>query len=90
MTQETDFRLALTRLAEAVGALENAVDERLEQEQDFAGAEEEVQRMNADRARLAGLLDDSEAKAERLSDANREVSNRLVSAMETIRAVIDR
>lgn len=90
MTQQSDFRQAIKQLAEAVGTLENAVDARLEREQDFAGAQEEVQRMNSDRARLANLLDESEGRAERLADANREVSNRLVSAMETIRAVVDR
>ncbi|RLQ89580.1 DUF4164 domain-containing protein [Notoacmeibacter ruber] len=90
MAEESDFRQAMTRLAEAIGTLENAVDARLEREQDFAGAEEEVQRMNSDRARLANLLDESEGRAERLADANREVSNRLVAAMENIRAVVDR
>jgi len=43
-----------------------------------------------DRARLAHELDSSEARAERLEDANKEVSRRLVTAMETIRAVLDR
>ena len=50
----------------------------------------EVQRMNADRSRLAQELDNSEARAERLEEANKEVSRRLVAAMETIRAVLDR
>ncbi|AAL51493.1 hypothetical cytosolic protein [Brucella melitensis bv. 1 str. 16M] len=49
-----------------------------------------MQRMNADRSRLAQELDQSEARAERLEAANREVSRRLVTAMETIRAVLDR
>ena len=53
-------------------------------------AEAEVQRMNADRSRLAQELDNSEARAERLEEANKEVSRRLVTAMETIRAVLDR
>ena len=46
--------------------------------------------MNADRAKLATELDNSEARAERLEEANKEVSRRLVTAMETIRAVLDR
>ena len=46
--------------------------------------------MNADRAKLATELDSSEARAERLEEANKEVSRRLVTAMETIRAVLDR
>ncbi|WP_455476912.1 DUF4164 domain-containing protein [Bartonella sp. B41] len=52
--------------------------------------EEEIQRMNTDRSRLAQALDKSEAHVERLEVANKEVSKRLVKAMETIRVVIDR
>jgi chromosome segregation ATPase len=81
---------AVDRLARALGTLEDAVSSRIEREGDYHEAEAEVQRMNADRARLAGELDNSEARAERLEEANKEVSRRLVTAMETIRAVLDR
>lgn len=90
MAPETTLTQALERLEKALNGLEQAIDLRLEQEGDFAEAEEEVQRMNADRSRLAQELDNSEARAERLETANREVSRRLVTAMETIRAVLDR
>jgi len=90
MAPDTTLRQVLERLEKAHNALEQAVDLRLDKEGDFAEAEEEVQRMNADRSRLAQELDQSEARAERLEAANREVSRRLVTAMETIRAVLDR
>ncbi|AAN30624.1 MULTISPECIES: DUF4164 domain-containing protein [Brucella] len=90
MAPDTILRQALERLEKALNTLEEAVDLRLDKEGDFAEAEEEVQRMNADRSRLAQELDQSEARAERLEAANREVSRRLVTAMETIRAVLDR
>jgi len=90
MAPETTLRQVLERLEKALNSLEQAVDLRLDKEGDFAEAEEEVQRMNADRSRLAQELDQSEARAERLEAANREVSRRLVTAMETIRAVLDR
>ncbi len=90
MTGEATLKEVIGRLVRAIESLENAVAMRLEQEQDYAEAEAEVQRMNADRARLAQELDGSEARAERLEDANKEVSRRLVTAMETIRAVLDR
>jgi len=35
-------------------------------------------------------LDQAEFRANRLEEVNREVSRRLVTAMETIRAVLDR
>ena len=79
----------LDRLENALAALDDAVDRSAERRREQAEAEEEVQRLNADRARLAEDLDASEARAGRLEGVNREVSRRLVTAMETIRAVLD-
>lgn len=90
MTGETTLKEVIARLGKAMEGLEDAVAARLEHERDYSEAEAEVQRMNADRSRLAQELDNSEARAERLEDANKEVSRRLVAAMETIRAVLDR
>jgi chromosome segregation ATPase len=90
MSGEATLREVLGRLDRAMERLEEAVAARLERESDYAEADAEVQRVNADRARLAQELDMSEARAERLVEANREVSRRLVTAMETIRAVLDR
>jgi Domain of unknown function (DUF4164) len=81
---------AIDRIHTALTALEAAIDTRLERDGDYAEADAEVQRMNVDRARLAQELDSAEAKSERLAEVNREVSRRLVSAMETIRAVLDK
>jgi chromosome segregation ATPase len=90
MTGEATLKEVIGRLGRAIDALEHATLARIENDQDYSEAEAEVQRMNADRARLAQELDKSEARAERLEDANKEVSRRLVTAMETIRAVLDR
>ena len=90
MVTETKLKAALDRLRLAVGGLENAVDQRFEREHDFSEAESEVRRMNADRSRLAQELDQAQDRANRLEEANREVSRRLVTSMETIRAVLDR
>ncbi|MCR5856858.1 DUF4164 domain-containing protein [Mesorhizobium sp. J428] len=90
MTGDVTLKEVINRLGKAIATLEDAVAARLERDQDYAEAEAEVQRMNTDRARLAQELDASEARAERLEGANKEVSRRLVTAMETIRAVLDR
>lgn len=90
MTAETTLKEVIARLGKAIESLENAATARLEHEQEYSDSDAEVQRLNADRARLAQELDNSEARAERLEDANKEVSRRLVTAMETIRAVLDR
>ena len=53
-----------------------------------AGLEGELQRLGTDRSRLAQSLDAAEARSARLEEANREVSRRLVAAMESIRDVL--
>ncbi len=90
MAEPLTLKQVLERLGKSIAALEKAAETRLESDQMYAETEEEVQRLNADRSRLAQELDNSEARSERLSNANHEVSRRLVTAMETIRAVLDR
>lgn len=90
MSGEVTLKQSIQRLARALDSLEAATASRNARDQDHLETEEEVQRLGADRARLASELDNSEARADRLKDANAEVSRRLVSAMETIRAVLDR
>ena len=90
MTPPQTLSQILDRLDKALQRLDDAVDRSAELRSEYADAEEEVQRLNADRARLAGELDQAEARSERLEEVNREVSRRLVTAMETIRAVLDR
>lgn len=80
----------IAELWAAVSRLETAVDMRIERQREAADVESEVRRVHADRARLAHELDQSEFRANRLEEVNREVSRRLVTAMETIRAVLDR
>jgi len=80
----------LVRLANSIDVLESAVDGHLEVKATHKETGAEVQRMSADRVRLAGSLDDAEARCQRLEGVNREVSTRLVDAMETIRSVLDK
>jgi chromosome segregation ATPase len=81
---------AVGELQQAIAALENAVDMRFERERERSEIDGEVRRVHADRSRLAQELDQAEFRANRLEEVNREVSRRLVTAMETIRAVLDR
>jgi hypothetical protein len=84
------FNLASDRLDRALQRLDRAIDGQIERETFVRDAEEEVQRMTADRSRLAGELDGALSRADRLERANREVSRRLVNAMEQIRGVLER
>ena len=90
MPAETPLQKASARLEAALGRLEAAIDVRAEREAVVRSVEEEIQRMTADRGRLAGELDTALSRTERLEHTNREVSRRLVAAMETIRSVIER
>ncbi|KEC56459.1 hypothetical protein O9A_00113 [Bartonella koehlerae C-29] len=91
MNQETTvLSQTLEQLEKALRTLEIAIINRnavIDKNNEW---EEEIQRMNADRSRLAQALDKAEAQVERLESVNKEVSKRLIKAMETIRVVIDR
>ncbi|MER2606510.1 MAG: DUF4164 domain-containing protein [Siculibacillus sp.] len=80
---------ALGRLAAAMETLEAAVERRFEADRSTATLEDEIARLGEDRSRLAQDLDGEKARAVLLEDTNREVSRRLVAAMESIRSVLD-
>jgi hypothetical protein len=77
-------------LQSAIDLLEGAIERRLENAREVTGLEGELHRLGTDRSRLAQSLDASEARSARLEEANREVSRRLVQAMESIREVLER
>ena len=79
---------AIRRLEAALQTLENAIQHRLSQSLGAEGLADEVQMLTADRARLAENLDQAQARAAKLENVNRDVSRRLASAVETIRAVL--
>ena len=80
---------AVKVLNDAIKSLDSAISGRMERENQMLDAEAEVQRMGADRTRLAESLDGAEERSLRLENTNREVSRRLVDAMESIRSVLD-
>ncbi|WP_417694378.1 DUF4164 domain-containing protein [Roseibium sp.] len=86
---DVSFDSALQRLLKAVDGLEVAVERRLNADRSLNALQEDLQRLGEDRSELANRLDLTEARADRLNDANKEVSRRLVTAMETIRGVLD-
>lgn len=89
MTDVPALEGALARLEAAIGRLEGAVERRNRAEQGMRGLRDQIQRLGEDRSRLAGELDTQKSHSNTLEEANREVSRRLVSAMESIRTVLD-
>ncbi|WP_174802650.1 DUF4164 domain-containing protein [Martelella limonii] len=79
---------ALASLEKAFAGLESALDARAENLQNRQDLENEVRIVHEDRAGLARELDQAQFRANRLEEVNREVSGRLVAAMETIRSVL--
>lgn len=83
------LKSALRALMASLDDLDDAVDRQLEDRARIAALDSEMTDIMLDRSRLAQTLDKAEARSARLEDANREVSRRLVGAMEMIRAVLD-
>ena len=88
-SKNTNVGSAVKVLNDAIKSLDSAISGRMERENQMLDAEAEVQRMGADRTRLAESLDGAEERSLRLENTNREVSRRLVDAMESIRSVLD-
>lgn len=81
---------AIESLNRAVSRLEGSFEAAQTDRAAKPSVAEEVQRLNLDRAELARKLDQSEERFRSAADANREVSRRLIAAMEAIRSVAGR
>ena len=89
MADASPVDAALKRMGLALKTLEAAVERRFERDRSLMSLEDELARAGEDRSRLAQDLDQEKTRAARLEDTNREVSRRLVSAMESIRSILD-
>jgi hypothetical protein len=85
-----DVDAATRRLMSALDALESAVERRRDADRDENELASRIQALGADRSRLADELDGSLVKSRRLERTNREIAERLDTAIGTIRAVLDR
>ena len=89
MTDQTTIDSATRRFTQALDMLDAAVERRIEIDRSRTLLVEQVQALDADRAKLAADLDTQTAKARRLETANRDIARRLDAAMENIRNVIE-
>jgi hypothetical protein len=76
-------------LVAAVDRLAATANRQIAARRSTSVLESAVQELEADRSELARKLDAAEARAARLEAVNREVSAKLVAAMEKVRALID-
>ena len=84
-----DLEAATRRLMAALESLESAVERRRDADRDEDELASRIQALGADRSRLADELDGSLVKSRRLERVNREIAERLDTAIGTIRAVLD-
>ena len=84
-----EIEIATRRLMTALDALESAVERRRDADRDENELATRIQALGADRSRLADELDGALVKSRKLERANREISDRLDSAIVTIRSVLD-
>ena len=84
-----DVDAATRRLMAALDALESAVERRRDADRDEDELAGRIHALGTDRSRLADELDGALVKSRRLERANREIADRLDTAIGTIRAVLD-
>jgi hypothetical protein len=84
-----DVDAATRRLMGALDALESAGERRRDAARDENDLASRIQALGTDRSRLADELDGALVKSKRLERTNREIAERLDSAIGTIRAVLD-
>jgi hypothetical protein len=89
MTDQAAIEQATRRLAQALEALEAAVESRLETDRSHAALAEQVHALDADRSRLAADLDAQTGRARQLESINRDIARRLDAAMDNIRAALE-
>jgi len=89
MTETSPVDLAVKRLAQALDALDAAVERRREADRGEDALAAQVQALGLDRTRLAASLDGETARSRKLEATNREIAARLDTAIASIQSVLD-
>lgn len=80
---------AFSRLWRAIDQLEAHIARHYEVTHDTTALETQMHMLNEDRSKLAAQLDQAQNRANRLEEANKIVSHRLIKAMETLRLLLE-
>lgn len=89
MTDQSTIDSAVKRLATALDSLDAAVEHRRDADRSESGLAEQLHALGVDRTRLASALDAEAARSRRLETTNREIAQRLDTAIATIKSVLD-
>ncbi len=89
MSEQSAIDMAVKRLALALDALDAAVERRREGDRGEQALAAQLQNLGLDRTRLASALDGETARSRKLEAANREIAQRLDTAIASIQSVLD-
>lgn len=89
MAENNVVEAATRRLAAALDGLEAALERRQDADRAEEALAAQVAALATDRSRLAFELDIQTARAQKLDAAGRELSRRLDSAVDAVRAVVN-
>jgi len=89
MTDASAIEAATRRLSAALDALEAALEHRRDTDRGENALAAQVHALGTDRSKLASDLDAVTSRARRLEAANREIAQRIDTAMENIRSVVE-
>jgi len=88
MTEQSAIDAAVKRLALALDALDASVERRRDNDRDEDMLAQQLHDLGSDRSRLAAALDGETSRSRRLEAANREIAERLDTAIASIQAVL--
>jgi hypothetical protein len=89
MSEESAIDNAVKRLAQALDALDAAVERRREADRSEEALAAQVHVLGLDRTKLANSLDGETARAKKLEETNRDIAQRLDSAIASIQSVLE-
>ena len=87
--EQSAIDMAVKRLALALDALDAAAERRQQADRGEDALVAQVQSLGLDRAKLAASLDGETARSRRLETTNREIAQRLDTAIASIQSVLD-
>jgi hypothetical protein len=89
MSDQSAIDSAVKRLALALDGLDAAAERRREADRNEEGLASQLHALGVDRTKLAAALDGETARSRRLEGTNREIAQRLDSAIASIQSVLD-
>lgn len=88
MSEQSEIDTAVKRLALALDALDAAGERRQDADRNQVGLASQLRTLGMDRTRLAEALDGETARSRKLEAVNREIAQRLDTAIASIQSVL--